>query len=494
MNNQYLLSFLLMLCIGTTLMAQDTVRISVADVTVSADIGQVCVPVIAERFDSIASIQFSLGWDADVLEYAGTNLGNNPLGLANDGFFTPTDSTWGLSFLPSGANGATAQPGEIILSICFNLLVDEGSSTINFGSYLSSEFVKSGQFVLLPAVVTGGSVTITQVAGLSVLPGDTNLDSLVNADDLLNIGLGFGQTGPARENASTNFSPQLSMPWANETPVTGVNYAHTNADGNGVVDALDRDVVVLNYGLSINEFTSPTIELNGFSSVPFIYLVSDTLTGGELASIDVFLGDEDNPVNVGYGLSFSLHFAPNEVDLDNLVVDFSESFLGSNLLTFNAFFPSEPGLLEIAVSRTDQQNSVLAGGKICTISLVPSVATSDYETQVAITPYRYINAAENATVLAPTISRVYVQNSSSTSAPAWARNLVVSPNPASTNRLNITGLEATFDLVDLLDLNGKLVRRYGQTTSLDISSIPSGTYLLRLTKANETVTRKVVLH
>lgn len=492
MNNQILFLLTFLLSISSSLSAQDTIRTNLANVTIEAGSGQVCVPMVAENFLRIAGMQFSFVWDASVLEYASTDLGDNPLGIANNGFFTPTDSTWGISVLTNTPGGISLDPGTTILSLCFTPLTSNGSSVISFDSYLAEEFIQDGEFMVSPFVTTNGSVTITPPTGFTVLPGDTNLDSLVNADDLLNIGLGFGQTGPERVNASTAFAAQSSSPWPATTPATEVNFAHADTDGNGVININDQAVMESNYGQSIANLQEPTNGLFSRLNLPFIYLVSDTLIGGQVATIDVFLGDEANPVNAGHGLSFSLQLSPSEFDLSSVSVDYSTSFLGNDLLTFNSFYPNEPGLLEIALSRKDQQNSAQAGGKVCTITLTPIQTGGDFEAEVLITPYRYIDAAESTTELTSAITSVVVLNSVSVREPLWATGLIISPNPATTGFISIEGINQ-IARVELFDLTGRLVSSNYSTNRINTSNLAVGTYFLRLSKEGQIVVRKIVV-
>ncbi len=89
----------------------------------------------------------------------------------------------------------------------------------------------------------------------------------VDMEDFILIGLSYGATGEERSNISTEFAPQESDNW--ENLATGVysiiNLKHLDCNGDGIVDNLDADVVMQNYGqtreiecLDMEEFILPS--------------------------------------------------------------------------------------------------------------------------------------------------------------------------------------------------------------------------------------------
>lgn len=497
MNSNYYysgwLSFLLLLLIQP-ISAQSSVSIRLADTTVAASVTEICIPIIADSFPDIAAMQFSLVWDASIIGYDRLEYGDNPLGITENTSFTPTDSTFGISWISSGQSGITLSPGTPIFSICFTPQVTDGASTISFDSYLPGEFIQAETVMLFPFTLNDGSVTITDQALESVLPGDTNRDSLVNADDLLNIGLGFGLTGPGRPNPQTTFTAQSAPVWDVATPLSGTNYCHVNADGNTQINAIDQAVMEQNYGESALLWSPPIV--NQGNSMPIIFLASDPLVGGELSSVDVFIGSEDQPVPVGYGLSFGIQMSETEIDLNSVSVNFTDNFLGEDLLTFAEFYPNELGLLEIALSRKDQMNSSLAGGKVCTITFRTIAAATDYDASFLVTPYRYINNEEVAITLAQAISQITVlAEPNSTNEPAWASALVLAPNPVRQDEsLMLSGFTNQAQSMAIYSSNGQLVRQLNTAAqTIEIDGIPQGTYFLQISKGKETIMRKFVV-
>ncbi len=89
-----------------------------------------------------------------------------------------------------------------------------------------------------------------RLPGATIYPGDANNDGVVDARDILPIGLYFGLTGPARKDGSTNWGPQV-LPIGWSAPNERAEYA--DCDGGGVVDAGDVLAVIQNWGARVGQ-------------------------------------------------------------------------------------------------------------------------------------------------------------------------------------------------------------------------------------------------
>ncbi len=78
--------------------------------------------------------------------------------------------------------------------------------------------------------------------GLTVWPGDTNNNGVVNQADVLPLGLYWNKTGPARANRSTQWQGQAAAPW------NPANATYADANGDGVVNQADILPIGLNWG------------------------------------------------------------------------------------------------------------------------------------------------------------------------------------------------------------------------------------------------------
>lgn len=115
--------------------------------------------------------------------------------------------------------------------------------------------------LLLPGLTTAQPVVL--------FPGDANNDGIANHFDLLPIGIAYGQTGPPRIPAFPNWIPQLhEIPWAQTLPVSEINLAFMDCDGNGVIDSMDITAPVFNYDSTQNLAVPPPL--------PYPPLLTDT--------------------------------------------------------------------------------------------------------------------------------------------------------------------------------------------------------------------------
>ncbi|HEX2899843.1 MAG TPA: hypothetical protein VHS96_09005, partial [Bacteroidia bacterium] len=140
-----------------------------------------------------------------------------------------------------------------------------------------------------------------------VWPGDANHDYTVDANDFLDIGVAFGDTGPVRPNGFINWNGQPAPDWSNNF-LSGQNHKHADCDGNGMVDFPDTIAVSLYQGfthLRIGQVEGG-IPLRIRPRIPFF-------AGQDTVELIVTLGNPGFPADTGYGLAFQLDFAPSEV-------------------------------------------------------------------------------------------------------------------------------------------------------------------------------------
>ena len=97
---------------------------------------------------------------------------------------------------------------------------------------------------------------IAQISDVGVFPGDCDNNGVVEALDILPIGVHFHSEGLRREDASYQWGSKPAMPWYSR-PAT-----YADANGDGVVD--ERDVI----GISVNWGNSHEISGNSFEIDP----------------------------------------------------------------------------------------------------------------------------------------------------------------------------------------------------------------------------------
>ncbi len=98
------------------------------------------IDITALNFDSLGSLQFSLGWDPAILQYASVNNFNPALQLAMTNFGTVSVGSGFISFswTTSGLTGTTIPNGAVLFTLNFNVTGgNSGNSPIQFGDFPS---------------------------------------------------------------------------------------------------------------------------------------------------------------------------------------------------------------------------------------------------------------------------------------------------------------------------------------------------------------------
>jgi hypothetical protein len=328
-------------------------------------------------------------------------------------------------------------------------------------------------------------------------PGDTNADSVVNYLDILPIGLGFGATGPERPEASLSFSQQTGPNWAQSLPASGLNYRHIDANGDGQIGNADASVVANNYGAAIDPLLPPPPPAAPRQLAPRLYIGADTVTGGQISVLEVFLDDDGSGIEA-YGLGFRVDYDPDQVVPGSFDVDFSDSFLtgdGASLLTLDRELPAS-GQWHIAQTRRNRQN-IAGAGLVARIQFQPTAVAQETiaELPLTITGIRLVSADEFATAVTGETTVIGVAGTVATREPDWARDLRLYPNPlpAGTSLTLITPDDRRLRW-QLFDQNGRQISRMASVSeTIDWSRLPAGTYLLRFVdKDGASITREVI--
>ncbi|HKR05338.1 MAG TPA: T9SS type A sorting domain-containing protein, partial [Bacteroidia bacterium] len=194
----------------------------------------------------------------------------------------------------------------------------------------------------------------------NVWPGDANYDLICDNFDLLNIGIAFNETGPARPGASLSWVAQPEADW-NSQFINMINVKHADCDGNGVVNAADTIAVSQNYGLT-HPFRLGSPNNTVLSGPPLYFDASGiSFSPGSTVSIPIKLGTSNNPINV-YGIAFTVNYDPAMVQTGSMYIDYSGSMIGvpPDYITLEKDF-SSTGNFDAAICRTNHIDTISDG-------------------------------------------------------------------------------------------------------------------------------------
>lgn len=337
---------------------------------------------------------------------------------------------------------------------------------------------------------------------LQVWPGDADEDLIANNGDLLNIGLAYGDTGAARQNASLQWVGQDAMGW-DSSFVSGINHVHADCNGDGIVAADDTLAIVANYGLTHNKTVTP---LGGGANDPLlaIEVIGDTLQDSSNVTLRVYLGTPEVPADSAYGIAWSIFYDPQLVDSNAVTIDFDTCWLrtpGTSVLTLARHFPAL-GRIDLAVTRTDH-TPVSGEGTIARIGIVvidnisgklPGDTTLD---RLQLTPAegRLVDKHGHELPLRGLEKAIYIRSVSQDPPLDGDRAFAVYPSPAAAEIYVQTRCTCACR-VQIFDLSGQqlLAQTFeeGARKRINISALPAGAYLLRVENAEGRFQQKVL--
>jgi len=221
--------------------------------------------------------------------------------------------------------------------------------------------------------IINGTDTISYLYGIHVTPytcvwpGDANNDGVADKNDILAIGVAFGDTGAKRTNATTDWTGQSCMDWSGSFK-SSANYKNADCNGDGIIDSTDMLAITKNYGYTHNKASS-----NGNPTDPplSIAFFKNTANGGDTVSAYLNLGSTSKSVTNAYGLTFSIKYDVKYVKPGSIKADLSKCWLGTagKNLMYLVYNDTINGVLNIGITRTDHKN-ISGFGELGNLSLM----------------------------------------------------------------------------------------------------------------------------
>lgn len=329
-----------------------------------------------------------------------------------------------------------------------------------------------------------------------VWPGDTNADGKADLADLVNIGLGFGMTGPARDSMTVDWSAQPATDW-DQSNGLGVNYKHFDCNGDGEINledvaGIEQNYIMLEDGTSVTE--SDGIPISMSFNVDTV-VITDPDQHLEVSAALKF-GSSATPMNEVFGvvlyLTYPKHFVVEEDPID---FDYNEnSFFGNAAEALPlANNIQEEGQMDIVLTRRNGLNTS-GQGRVATISFIIDSDIidgrviddgQDFPVGVHVVSALDIDGNELDISLPEEPAGVFFQNGIVTSLTPVLKDdqFEVNPNPVS----NLLQVKVSDDVhpesFEVFDLLGKRLL-YDETDrnafNVNMSSLQDGMYILRI--------------
>lgn len=346
------------------------------------------IDITALNFDSLGSLQFSLGWDPSILQYASVDNFNPALLLSLTNFGTTAVGTGFLSFswTTNSLTGTTIPNDAVLFTLNFNVTGgNNGNSPIQFGDFPSvREAYTSAVFPPeeIQATYVDGQVNFQDLEPPVILcPSNTSATADVGdtfafisdigpsafSDNCSNVTISYTQTGATTGQGAGNADGNYNI------GLTTVTYIATDASGNTATCIFNVTVDSgAGLGLAVDTVFA---DCQGAGSIAFNVTVQD--------------------FNDLIGLQFSLGWDPAVLQFDSVgngypgldldAADFL-NYLGTDMgilrfLSGNPVFPFWP--------------SIPDDGILFTVYL--SVLDANGATDIAfIPPYDAVNTAFNS--------------------------------------------------------------------------------------------------
>ena len=335
-----------------------------------------------------------------------------------------------------------------------------------------------------------GYVTVTVNPNCQdVWPGDANSDGLVDNTDVLELGLHFTQTGPARATVSNAWQSYYATNWTG-TITNGKNVNHSDCNGDGTIDANDTLAIFNNYGLTHAFRPAESTIVN-----PQLSIVPDqnVVAKGNWGSASMFLGEASAPISNINGLAFTVTFDQSVIDANSFYIEYPASFLnaGNQNLKFQKSDFSN-GKLYTATTHTNNVNAS-GYGKIAVLHYkIKSGLTRDEVLNIGITQTKQSNASGVLTpITAGTATVAAIGASVGIDELSNGNNIGLYPNPATISA--IIQSSSLLQKVEVLSLTGQII--LSETTSgtqhqLDLSSVANGVYFVNIYSTDQKILRK----
>lgn len=424
------------------------------------------IPIDAYNFSSPDdSVRFYPGFDTVYLDYKGckdTVIGYNLLI-----FHTPKDYAGLRNFT---VEYCIASTNECIEAVCEVDIYDESKNCAK------------------------------HCAGDCVWPGDVNLDGEVTILDLLQVAYHLGAEGDARNYQSTsNFRGLRAEDWDDQLSGGFANLKNADTDGNGKVNEADTLYISNFYRKQHSLVPKPVYDRGEF---PFILNVLTPNAGiGDLAMIEVQLGDEDYPaVNMG-GYSYELDYNVDVVNEASLNVAFySHGWAAQNAALLHMFKKPWDGRLESGFGRANGKKISGRGGvEIITFIVEDDLGFLRKDKETLEVPFyfnniKFIDERGKLREWPNQIAYLRIQ-SESNDGNLDPSSLVVYPIPASdVLTMHLNGKNKLTSLA-LYTLSGLLVKVMDKPDAkhnqINLDGIQNGLYLLKAETSLGPITKKV---
>lgn len=335
-------------------------------------------------------------------------------------------------------------------------------------------------------------------SNLCVWPGDGNNNGIANHFDVLQLGVASNSTGPFRTDIDVDWSAKEAEDWTSDFVINNANFKHADANGDGFIDIGDIFPIGDNFGETNSLFTGDIEGNNIIGPDLTASLNQTTYTDGQLVTIEISLGSEDNPVMDLIGLAFSLDIDTQYVQqvIEPVTWDFGLIGPEDDLYLFDKWEPGLSDAIHFAFARNNGM-PINGYGKILTVQLVIddnlSLRYSEPQPyEVNIKDVLGIDLLETDLLISSQGDDATLLISTSTDE-FFNESITIQPNPFD----NIIRIEnkgnIAIENITVYDTYGKIVHATNNIKQeLNVSHLTTGFYYLSIQTKDGIYTKKIV--
>jgi hypothetical protein len=216
------------------------------------------------------------------------------------------------------------------------------------------------------------TLTVILNQGLTIWPGDTNNDGIVNQADVLPLGLYWNSSGPVRPGTSLSWTGQSCPKW------TPPNATYADANGDGIVNQADVLPIGFNWGkihtaVSNSEPEEITSDIKKSTMQTLKMNIRGNTKQNQICWVEFIAEDVSNL----FGIAFEMLYSPTTY-IDSIKIE-EGSWLGDDII-FYPMVDMENGKVSFGISRKAGQGGVNGTGSIASIRIkmkdIPTVETT----------------------------------------------------------------------------------------------------------------------
>lgn len=326
------------------------------------------------------------------------------------------------------------------------------------------------------------------VLPLIVWPGDVNRDHVANYNDLLYLGIAYGQHGPPRPNAAIIWTPQCAPRWGYHF-LFGGDYAYADCDGDGAVTYADTLAISQNWGL-----THPKTDATRTGST-YLSIATDTTVyhSGDTIRATISVGDSAVAAQHLYGIALRVDLS-TAATAQIVRLDQTYSWMGQRLSMARATSAAGPAYL--AQTRIDHRDTS-GYGTLAQVWYVVQHATAqlDAATLTATATLALTSTGDTVTITSGTQSVAIDDRSLGIAPPVAAQSVTIAPNP-NNGHFRILMSQVAPTAMTISDAIGRIIQERiltDEATDVDLSTLPPGVYTVHFISGGDQGSRRLVI-